>query len=234
MDADHFASLGPAWTWATPLRSRFARRQALVELDVLAAQALGLTLDELQTIYRVQFPVLRKYEENTWYDVNGRIIYTKNRGLTGVGLSSKEFDDVRDLQRGTVEQTIEDDTQPGGPVERTIVYDAPFAQYDREADYAEAWAFFEGRTGDDAPPVAASVAEDPGAAPDEPEWAALRAHLPPGEAVDRDVLLERAAQAMGEPLTREVRSRLNTCLRRQIDAGRLEAIDSWAQIRRLP
>jgi hypothetical protein len=141
-----FADLSPEWTWATPLRTRYARRQALVELDVLAAQALGLTLDELQTIYRVQFPVLRKYEQNTWYDRNGRIIYTKNRGLTGVGLSSSEFDKVRDYGPGeTVEHTIEDDTQPGGPVERTIVYEAPFDRCDREADYATAWAAFEGR-----------------------------------------------------------------------------------------
>ena len=32
------------WTWKTPLRSDFARRQALVEIDVLVAMALGLRL----------------------------------------------------------------------------------------------------------------------------------------------------------------------------------------------
>ena len=128
-----FAALSPEWTWATPLRTRYARRQALVELDVLAAMALGLTLEELQTIYRVQFPVLRKYEQNTWYDRNGRIIYTKNRGLTGVGFKSKKWREVKDYGPGeTVEQTLEDDTQPGGPVERTIVYEAPFDKCDRE------------------------------------------------------------------------------------------------------
>ena len=84
------------WCTQLKLRTRYARRQALVELDVLAAQALSLTLDELQTIYRVQFPVLRKYEQNTWYDQNGRIIYTKNRGLTGVGFKSKKWKEVKD------------------------------------------------------------------------------------------------------------------------------------------
>lgn len=141
-----FANLSPEWTWATPLRTRYARRQALVELDVLAAQALGLTLDELQTIYRIEFPVLNKYEQNTWYDRNGRIIYTVNhQGLPGIGFKSKKWKEVKDLTSGTVEQVIEDDTQPGGPVERTVVYEAPFDMCDREADYAEAWGVFEGR-----------------------------------------------------------------------------------------
>ena len=149
LPAETFTTLEPRWEWATPLRTRFARRQALVELDVLAARALGLSLDELQTIYRVQFPVLRKYEQNTFYDQNGRIIYTKNRGLTGVGFKSAEWKKIKDQQTGTVEQRVEDDTRRGGPVERVIEYEAPFDKCDREADYETAWAAFEGRENGD-------------------------------------------------------------------------------------
>lgn len=145
LDAGHFARLTPAWQRGVALRSDYARRQALVELDVLAALALGLSLEELQTIYRVQFPVLRHYDRHTFYDTSGRIVYTKSKGLVGVGFATKEWEDIQDLPSGTVERTILDDTMPGGPVERTIVYTAPFTGSDREADYAAAWAHFAAR-----------------------------------------------------------------------------------------
>src|SRR5690606_21746891 len=89
---ERFTSLTPEWTWDTPLRTDYERRQALVEIDVLTAMALGMALDQLKTIYRIQFPVLQQYEADTWYDQNGRIVFTNNRGLTGVGLSRKEFE----------------------------------------------------------------------------------------------------------------------------------------------
>ncbi len=52
------------------------------------------------------------------------------------------------IPAGTViERPVRDDTLPGGPVERTIQYVAPFALADREADYRTAWAHFEQRQG---------------------------------------------------------------------------------------
>jgi hypothetical protein len=151
LDPHFFRNLTPQWQRNCALRTDYARRQALVEIDVLAAMALGLTLDELITIYRVQFPVMQQYERETYYDQNGRIVFTTSKGLVGVGLPRKGnakqniigWEDVKDMTEGTIEVTITDDTQPGGSIQRTIVYQAPFEKCDRVSDYRTAWAFFE-------------------------------------------------------------------------------------------
>ena len=140
---DRFTRLTGEWNWSVPLRTDFERRQALIEIDVLAARALALTLAELCTIYRIQFPVLRQNEKDTWYDRRGRIVFTCSKALPGVGFSRTDWEKIKNLTSGAVMRTIEDDTLPGGPRERVIEYLAPFDMCDREADYATAWKFFD-------------------------------------------------------------------------------------------
>jgi len=147
LDENKFSGLAPEWRWDCPLRSDFERRQALVEVDVLSAMVLGIQLNELKTIYRVQFPVLRQYEQDTWYDLNGRIVFTASKGLSGVGMPRAEWENVKKMRSGTLKRIVIDDTMPGGPKERTIVYEAPFDRCDREKDYEVAWAEFERRLG---------------------------------------------------------------------------------------
>jgi len=163
-----FHKLTPEWHRECALRTDYTRRQALVEIDVLASLALALTLEELLTIYRVQFPVMRQYEADTFYDANGRIVFTASKGLTGVGLPRKAArgdtpcilrhpdgteeskplgcEDVRDLPAGyEITRTVIDDTLPGGPREKQITYTAPFDRCNRDNDYRQTWAVFEER-----------------------------------------------------------------------------------------
>lgn len=144
---DLFEDLTPQWNRNIALRTDYQRRQALVEIDVLSAVALGITLEELKILYRVQFPELRQNENDTWYDKKGRIVFTPNRELAGKGFAKKEWTKVRDMKEGTVERIVMDDTLPHGPVERSIFYHAPFDCCDREKDYEDVWARFDKRLG---------------------------------------------------------------------------------------
>jgi hypothetical protein len=142
---------GPAiWDRTAALRTEFARRMALVEIDVLVAQALGLTLDQLIDIYLIYFPVLQQNEAGTWYDQNGRIAWTCSKGLPGVGFledgkspSRKRWDQV--VQSGQIHLTCEaiEDFRPGGPRVVTRSFEGPFDTCRRVEDYARAWTYFE-------------------------------------------------------------------------------------------
>lgn len=147
LDSNCFQRLSQEWKMDTPLRTAYARRQALVELDVLVAMMLGMTLEQLLSVYRIQFPTLQQHERDTYYDANGAIVYAKNNALTGVGVKRKEFEQsMKDAPAGQIfRRCVEVDILPGGPVEQVVAYTAPFNRCDREQDYKTAWDFFEQR-----------------------------------------------------------------------------------------
>jgi hypothetical protein len=131
------------WGFDTPLRNSFERRQALVEIDVISAMALGLDLEELILIYNVQFPVLQQNEDDTWYDQKGNIIFTFSKGLVGVGLDRMDWERVRNNKEGdVVTHTISKSELYKG---KQITYYPPFTKCDRVEDYKRAWAHFEER-----------------------------------------------------------------------------------------
>ena len=116
------------WTWNTPLRSDRARRQALLEIDVLVAMSLGLILEELLQIYQVQFPVMQMYERVDEYDRHGRHLpNTKRKDQGGKGFR-------------TVTWPIND-----GKETCTRDFHPPFFKVDREEDYRRAWEAFASR-----------------------------------------------------------------------------------------
>ncbi len=150
-----FDTLTPNWQWSSPLRNWYERRMALVEIDVITAMALGLTLDELILIYNVQFPVLQQNEDDTWYDQRGNIIFTCSKGLNGVGIDRPEWEkisqEVNPMQRKlTVGETyIHTITKSELYQGQQITYYAPFDKCDRVEDYKVAWAWFEKVFGED-------------------------------------------------------------------------------------
>jgi type II restriction/modification system DNA methylase subunit YeeA len=111
-DRKPLGDVKPEWQWATPLRRAADRRQALVEIDAIVAIMLGITAEELVTIYRTQFPVLQKYEREALYDANGRQL---------PGKLASEY-----RKKGSVK--AEDLTIDG------ITYVEPFVGVDRERD----------------------------------------------------------------------------------------------------
>ena len=107
--------LDGTWHHNYPLRKPFERRQALLEIDVLAAMALDLTLEELETIYRVQFPVLQKYDRRLRFDQRGRVVPVKTvQGELGIDQEAEGFE----------------------------AFVPPFTEVDRVADYRRAWVHF--------------------------------------------------------------------------------------------
>ena len=139
-----FSSMTKEWSYNTPLRTYFERRQALVEIDVITAMAIGLKLYDLESMYNIQFSVMQGYEEDTFYDKNGNIVYTKNvQGLKGVGISRTIWDSIRNQKEGeTYVHTIDPAKSElyGG---QQVTYYAPYTKCDRIEDYRRAWAHFE-------------------------------------------------------------------------------------------
>ena len=154
-----FDQLHETWSWDIPLRNYFERRQALVEIDVISAMALGLSLQDLEMIYTIQFPVLQQNENDTWYDAEGKIVFTCSKGLTGVGLDRKRnaktgmlgWEDIRgeQIDENTYRGTMPTHTHTIDPAKSELyggqqqTFVAPYTRCDRIADYRTAWAHFE-------------------------------------------------------------------------------------------
>jgi hypothetical protein len=135
-----WSQLTDTWQRGCALRNDLARRQALLEIDVLVAQALGLTLDELIQIYRVQFPVMKGYEEADQYDAQGRRLPNTARKDPG----TKELREALKDHDGHSPVTITWEIDNGNAIANKTFH-PPFTHVDRIQDYRVAWAAFQGQ-----------------------------------------------------------------------------------------
>jgi hypothetical protein len=118
------------WTANTPLRIAEDRRQALVEVDALVALMLGVTADQLCTVYRTQFAVLYGYDHrDNVFDANGRLVPNA----------------VLSVWRKKGERMSAEERTATNQAGNTYTYELPFRLLDREADMRRAYAEFERR-----------------------------------------------------------------------------------------
>ncbi|MFH8761464.1 class I SAM-dependent DNA methyltransferase [Streptomyces althioticus] len=126
------AHLTSAWHYGTPLRTEFARRAALVELDALVSVWLGITADQLATIYKSRYAVLADREAAMYFDSQGRRI-AADAYAHGHGQVKQDYVDL--MAHLESPKSI---APPEG-------YSAPFYKADRESEMRAAHAHFQAR-----------------------------------------------------------------------------------------
>lgn len=139
--------VAPTWTMDTPLRRDADRRQALVEIDALAALMLGLSAEQLCAMYRTQFPVLRKYEYAMAFDAEGRKICGHHQSAGYRQAQLQEQAKAGDLppEWRSIWKLYERWEDDPDSVDWQGHFHPPFHRPDREAEMTHAYAEFQRR-----------------------------------------------------------------------------------------
>lgn len=117
---------GETWTSDTPLRNAWERQLAQIEIDAIVAHSLGITADELCMIYRTQFPVMRRYDEEDRFDTNGRLV---PKEILKADAKLKDGQELSQADRTWI--------HPQSQVK--YVFEYPFRKLDRETELREAY-----------------------------------------------------------------------------------------------
>ncbi|MFI8342813.1 hypothetical protein ACIF8W_22540 [Streptomyces sp. NPDC085639] len=129
--------VSPTWQRDSPLRTEYARRAALVEIDALAAVWLGIDADTLVAMYRARFSIMQDFDRVIWFDASERKIAGKHHTY-GFGQTKDHW-----TQFEAYQEAYEKDPDTTVPVPDG--YTAPFYKADREREMREAHAYFKQR-----------------------------------------------------------------------------------------
>ncbi|MEU1940905.1 hypothetical protein ABZ554_00130 [Streptomyces sp. NPDC020125] len=137
-------SVTPTWQRDTPLRTEYARRAALVEIDALVAVWLGMDADALIAAYKGRFPVLQKYEAASWFEAEGWKLASNARTIGQ--RQTKETWTQFEAYREAVGEPSPEGVLPADPnATPPDGYTAPFYKANREREMREAHAYFKKR-----------------------------------------------------------------------------------------
>ncbi|MEJ8640148.1 hypothetical protein [Streptomyces sp. MS2.AVA.5] len=120
------------WQRDTPLRTEYARRAALVEIDALVAVWLGIDAETLIAMYRARFGIMQDFDRVTWFDAKERKM-AGDRYAYGIHQTKDQW---------TQFQAYQDDPD-NNPV--PTGYTAPFYKANREREMRQAHAYFKQR-----------------------------------------------------------------------------------------
>lgn len=131
-------------------RNDYERRMALIEIDVISAMAFHLTLDDFLYIYLNMFNTTQKYDKDTWFDANGRIVFTNFPDNT-LDLDRAEWINMRGqlsddgMSYSGISGSYDFEIIKNEVFSGKVTFKAPYTRCDRIEDYRRAWAFFEKR-----------------------------------------------------------------------------------------
>ncbi|MFF4864493.1 hypothetical protein ACFY3J_22690 [Streptomyces sp. NPDC001231] len=139
----------PTWQRDTPLRTEYARRAALVEIDALVAVWLGIDADTLITMYRARFPIMQDFDRVTWFDAAERKI-ASDRYTFGHGQDKDHWKQFEKYQADPAFKAHQENPAANPAPEAPVPdgYTAPFYKADREIEMREAHAYFQKRLDD--------------------------------------------------------------------------------------
>ena len=116
------------WDKNVPIYKELDRYIAMIELDVLCAKGIGMTIEQLIDLYKINYPNMSDNENNTWYDQEGKIVFTTNKSLVNYGVSREIWEDNKENDFEAMDQL--------GVFRK---YKSPFFKTDRVSLYKEAW-----------------------------------------------------------------------------------------------